>query len=77
MLREEQIDIRRQRAKAGKFHIENLGKLLLMMSLPWSTWERLILWMALGIAVYFGYGFRRSRLRTIAGPARVAGTVEG
>lgn len=26
MLREEQIDIRRQRAKAGKFNIENLGK---------------------------------------------------
>src|SRR3954463_3703443 len=26
MLREEQIDIRRQRAKAGKFKIENLGK---------------------------------------------------
>src|SRR5262245_27089994 len=26
MLREEQIDIRRQRAKAGKFTIENLGK---------------------------------------------------
>jgi SNF2 family DNA or RNA helicase len=26
MLREEQIDLRRQRAKAGKFHIENLGK---------------------------------------------------
>ncbi|MBA4187209.1 MAG: helicase Snf2 [Planctomycetaceae bacterium] len=26
MLREEQIDIRRQRAKAGKFQIENLGK---------------------------------------------------
>src|SRR3982751_4585035 len=26
MLREEQIDIRRQRAKAGRFTIENLGK---------------------------------------------------
>src|SRR5918996_4747901 len=26
MLREEQIDIRRQRAKAGRFAIENLGK---------------------------------------------------
>jgi superfamily II DNA or RNA helicase len=26
MLREEQIDLRRQRAKAGSFHIENLGK---------------------------------------------------
>ena len=26
MLREEQIDLRRQRARAGKFQIENLGK---------------------------------------------------
>src|SRR5688500_18723605 len=26
MLREEQIDLRRQRARAGKFHIANLGK---------------------------------------------------
>ena len=26
MLREEQIDIRRQRARAAKLHIENLGK---------------------------------------------------
>ncbi len=36
---------------------------VLMLSLPWSTWERLILWMAIGIAVYFGYGYRHSRLR--------------
>jgi APA family basic amino acid/polyamine antiporter len=37
--------------------------LLLMMSLPWTTWERLIIWMAIGVAVYFLYGYRRSRLR--------------
>jgi APA family basic amino acid/polyamine antiporter len=39
---------------------------LLMTSLPWSTWERLILWMLIGVAVYFGYGFRHSRLRLSA-----------
>ena len=44
---------------------------VLMMSLPWSTWERLILWMAIGVAVYFGYGYRHSRLRrNRAGQAR-------
>jgi C-terminus of AA_permease len=48
--------------------------LLLMLSLPWATWERLILWMAIGVAFYFAYGFRHSRLRTepgreFAGPA--------
>jgi APA family basic amino acid/polyamine antiporter len=53
-----------------------LVSLLLMMSLPWSTWERLILWMALGIAVYFGYGFRRSRLRAADAP-RAARVAEG
>jgi APA family basic amino acid/polyamine antiporter len=36
---------------------------LLMLSLPWSTWERLILWMGTGIALYFAYGYRHSRLR--------------
>jgi basic amino acid/polyamine antiporter, APA family len=36
---------------------------VLMLGLPWATWERLILWMAIGIAFYFVYGYRRSRLR--------------
>jgi basic amino acid/polyamine antiporter, APA family len=44
--------------------------LLLMMSLPWSTWERLILWMAIGVAFYFVYGYRHSRLRHA--PAAIA-----
>jgi len=37
--------------------------LVLMASLPWSTWERLIVWMAIGIVMYFAYGSRHSRLR--------------
>ena len=40
-----------------------LVSFLLMLSLPWSTWERLILWMAIGVIVYFAYGYRKSRLR--------------
>jgi APA family basic amino acid/polyamine antiporter len=35
----------------------------LMFSLPWETWERLIVWMVLGVVLYFTYGFKRSRLR--------------
>jgi basic amino acid/polyamine antiporter, APA family len=42
-----------------------LVALILMAGLPWATWERLIIWMALGIVVYFGYGYRRSRLRVL------------
>ena len=37
--------------------------LVLMASLPWDSWQRLIAWMVIGIAVYFAYGFRHSRLR--------------
>jgi APA family basic amino acid/polyamine antiporter len=49
-----------------------LVSLVLMLGLPWETWERLIIWMAVGIAIYFGYGWRRSRLReAVAPPSRV------
>jgi APA family basic amino acid/polyamine antiporter len=37
--------------------------LLLMASLPLDTWIRLLVWLLLGFAVYFGYGVRHSRLR--------------
>ena len=37
----------------------------LMLSLPWSTWLRLIVWLIVGMAIYFGYGRSHSRLRKI------------
>ena len=39
--------------------------LYLMYGLPWDTWARLIIWMLIGVAIYFGYGMRKSKL---AGP---------
>jgi basic amino acid/polyamine antiporter, APA family len=36
---------------------------VLMLSLPWATWERLMLWMLIGVVFYFLYGYRHSRLR--------------
>jgi basic amino acid/polyamine antiporter, APA family len=36
--------------------------LWLMYGLPPDTWARLIVWMALGFIIYFGYSRRRSRL---------------
>ena len=36
---------------------------VLMASLPWDSWQRLMIWMALGIVLYFAYGYRHSRLR--------------
>jgi basic amino acid/polyamine antiporter, APA family len=40
-----------------------LVSLTLMIGLPRATWERLIIWMAIGVAFYFLYGFRHSKLR--------------
>jgi basic amino acid/polyamine antiporter, APA family len=34
----------------------------LMMGLPWITWLRFALWLAVGIAIYMSYGFRKSHL---------------
>ncbi|HEX7284143.1 MAG TPA: amino acid permease [Vicinamibacterales bacterium] len=36
----------------------------LMLALPWSTWERLLIWMSLGLVIYFAYGRRHSKLKT-------------
>jgi basic amino acid/polyamine antiporter, APA family len=38
--------------------------LYLMLNLTGETWERFLIWMALGIVVYFAYGRRHSRLGT-------------
>jgi APA family basic amino acid/polyamine antiporter len=38
------------------------GCLYLMASLPWVTWERFGIWLALGLAIYALYGRRHSRI---------------
>jgi APA family basic amino acid/polyamine antiporter len=40
-----------------------LVSLGLMAGLPGSTWERLIIWMAIGIVIYFAYGYSHSEVR--------------
>jgi APA family basic amino acid/polyamine antiporter len=37
--------------------------LLLMFSLPEENWLRLVVWLVIGLAIYFGYGRRHSLLR--------------
>jgi len=40
-----------------------LASLYLMYGLPLDTWIRLIVWMAIGLAIYFAYSIRHSKLR--------------
>jgi basic amino acid/polyamine antiporter, APA family len=44
-----------------------ITSLLLMMSLPKDTWIRLIVWMAIGLVIYFLYGVSHSKLRKAKG----------
>jgi APA family basic amino acid/polyamine antiporter len=45
--------------------------LVMMFSLPLDTWIRLIVWLAIGFAVYFFYGKKNSRLRQSTAAANV------
>jgi APA family basic amino acid/polyamine antiporter len=36
----------------------------LMLTLPGDTWIRLVVWLAIGLGIYFGYGRRYSKLNT-------------
>jgi len=44
---------------------------LLMFSLPGGTWIRLGLWLVIGLTIYFLYGYRHSRLRSMPVPTRL------
>jgi APA family basic amino acid/polyamine antiporter len=50
-----------------------LVSLGLMAGLPGATWLRLIIWMTIGIVLYFGYGYSHSELRHGRGKAYTTG----
>jgi APA family basic amino acid/polyamine antiporter len=53
--------------------------LLLMFSLPSENWLRLVVWLAIGLAIYFGWGRRHSRVGRLVDEMAGAGpdTLDG
>jgi APA family basic amino acid/polyamine antiporter len=45
--------------------------LLLMFSLPVENWYRLIVWMVVGLVIYFSYGYKHSTIHTHAASAHI------
>jgi APA family basic amino acid/polyamine antiporter len=65
-LRYRRPDLERPFRTPGVPYVPALSALVslgLMAGLPRETWERLIIWMVVGIVLYFSYGYRHSRLR--------------
>jgi APA family basic amino acid/polyamine antiporter len=67
VLRRTAPDVPRPFRTPGLPWVPVLGALICivqMVSLPRSTWERLIIWMAVGLVIYFLYGRTRARKET-------------
>jgi len=69
ILRRQRPDLKRPFSTPWSPFVPVLGivvSLFLMFSLPLDTWLRLVAWLVIGFAVYFGYSRRHSKLRATA-----------
>ena len=65
VLRVREPNLQRAFTTPAVFAVAPLGAisaLYLMISLPWTTWRRLIIWFVIGMILYFAYGMAHSRL---------------
>jgi APA family basic amino acid/polyamine antiporter len=65
VLRIRQPDLPRPFKTPAVWIVAPLGALTafyLMSALPWRTWERLIIWLVIGLVIYFTYSRFHSRL---------------
>src|SRR5881392_185943 len=65
MLRVREPNLPRAFKTPAVFVVAPLGAVsaaYLMVSLPWTTWRRLIIWFVVGIVIYFAYGVSHSKL---------------
>ncbi|MDR3765185.1 MAG: amino acid permease [Acidobacteriota bacterium] len=46
--------------------------LLMMVFLPWETWLRMVVWLIIGMVIYFTYGRHHSRVQAAAAAERAA-----
>ncbi len=79
VLRVKRPDLERPFKTPAVFFIAPLSALVsfgLMAGLPGETWIRLVIWMAIGLVVYFLYGAKHSALRTATAPLPRAGAAE-
>ena len=69
LLRKTQPDAPRPFRTPGMPYVPILGALACaaqMASLPWATWVRLLVWLAIGFVLYFGFGRKRAAARRAA-----------
>jgi len=50
--------------------LSTAGCIFIMIGLPRQAWERFVIWLVIGLALYFFYGFQHSRLRATRASAR-------